>query len=100
MLIKTIIQELNAIRILLSNQTLLQKKVLSFREASIYTGLSESALYKLTSQNKIAFSRPAGKKIYFEREKLDQFLLQNPIVTSNEIDSKASDYLIRNKRNN
>lgn len=44
-------------------------------EASEYTGLSKSQLYKLTMSNKINFSKPGGKVIFIEKKELDNYLL-------------------------
>ena len=54
------------------------KDVLTMEEACAYTGISRSYMYKLTSLEKIPHSKPAGKMIYFEREKLNSWLLRNP----------------------
>ena len=53
------------------------KEVLTLEEACDYTGISQSYIYKLTAAEKIPHSKPLGKKIYFERKKLNAWLLQN-----------------------
>ena len=60
------------------NLLLSQKKVLNFIELSEYTGFSKSFLYKLTSQGKIPGAyKPTGKHWFFERGKIDEWLLSN-----------------------
>ena len=54
-----------------------QKEVLTFDEACDYTGISRSYLYKLTAKGKIPHSKPNGKLLFFEKEKLVNWLLQN-----------------------
>lgn len=54
------------------------KEVLTLDEACLYTGISRSYMYKLTSAEKIPHSKPSGKMIYFDRKKLDSWLLRNP----------------------
>ncbi len=54
-----------------------QKEILSFNEAVSYLDVSKSFLYKLTSTNKISFSKPNNKLIYFQRIDLDNWMLQN-----------------------
>ena len=54
------------------------KEVLTLDEACRYTGISRSYMYKLTSLEKIPHSKPSGKMIYFDRKKLDFWLLRNP----------------------
>ena len=54
-----------------------QKEVMTFDEACDYTGISRSYLYKLTAKGKIPHSKPNGKLLFFEKEKLVNWLLQN-----------------------
>ncbi len=74
------------------------KEVLTFDEASIFTGLSKSYLYKLTSGQKIPHFKPAGKMVYFSRQELEAWLLQNRISTIDEIAGKAQTYCMTNKK--
>ncbi|MFH4968297.1 helix-turn-helix domain-containing protein [Gaetbulibacter sp. M240] len=74
------------------------KKVLTFDEACDYTGISRSYLYKLTSTGQIPFSKPNGKIIFFDKEKLDDWLLQNKSKSTSEIQSKSLDYVLKNKK--
>jgi len=53
------------------------KEVLTFDETCDYTGISRSYLYKLTAAGHIPHSMPNGKLIFFEREKIVRWLLQN-----------------------
>ena len=53
------------------------KEVLIFDEASDYTGISRSYLYKLTASGKIPHSKPNGKMVFFFFLKLVDWLLQN-----------------------
>lgn len=74
------------------------KNVLSLEEASDYTGISKSYLYKLTARSEIPFSKPRGKRIYFSREKLDDWLLSNQSKSRGKIKSEALDYAFRNRK--
>ena len=78
----------------IENLLLSQKKVLSFDEASIYTGLSKSHLYKLTSTGGIPCYKPTGKKLYFDKEELDNWMLRNKKLSQDEIDDKAENFLM------
>ena len=69
---------------------LAQKNVLTFDEVAVYTGISKSYLYKLTSGGGIPCYKPNGKLIYFSKLELDSWLLQNRKATTKEIDNKAS----------
>lgn len=74
------------------------KKVLSFEEAVQFTGLSKSYLYKLTSQQRIPHYKPSGKLIYFERNELERWLMQNRVSTTDEIESKVQSYCMKGGR--
>jgi len=56
------------------------KEILSLKEASSYLDVSESLLYKLTSNRKIKFYKPNRGRIYFKRVDLDHWMLQNEQV--------------------
>lgn len=53
------------------------KEVLTFEETCDYTGISRSYLYKLTASGNIPHCKPNGKLIFFEKRKLNAWLLQN-----------------------
>ncbi|HEU4575740.1 MAG TPA: helix-turn-helix domain-containing protein [Chitinophagaceae bacterium] len=93
-----IIQKLNHIEKLLSEQSLLQKQVLNFNEACQYLDISQSHLYKLTSTKQVPHFCPQGKRLYFKRTELDEWLQRNRKSAADEIDQAAADYIIRNKR--
>ena len=67
-----------------------QKTVLNFVEVAAYTGLSKSYLYKLTSTGGIPCYKPQGKQIYFNKQEIDQWLMQNRKATTEELESEAS----------
>ena len=67
----------------------LNKKVLTLQEAHEYTGLSTSYLYRLTSTNQIAHFKPSGKLIFFEKEELENWLMQNRVKTQEEIEQEV-----------
>jgi excisionase family DNA binding protein len=93
-----IFQKLENIETMLQQQNLLQKDVLNLNEAHAYLDISASHMYKLTSQKLIPHFCPQGKKLYFRREELDQWLLRNRQDSIDEIDTRAANYLITNKR--
>ena len=80
-------------RLLFSN-----KEVLTFEEACEYTGISRSYLYKLTASNTIPHSKPNGKMIFFEKKKLNEWLLQNSIKSNDQIEAEALSYSFKNRR--
>ena len=82
----------------IENLMLSQKNVLTFDEGATYMGVSKSHLYKLTMAGSIAFYKPRGKMIYFDRAELEKWLLQNRITPADEIEAKASTYVTLNNR--
>ena len=70
-----IIEKLNSIENLLKGKD----RPLNFDEATEYTSLSKSHLYKLTCTGKIPHYRPTGKRLYFSKVELDKWLLRNPV---------------------
>lgn len=74
------------------------KRVLTFEEACDYTGFSRSYLYKLTAGKKIPHSCPNGKIIFFSKDRLDFWLLQNERESNQNLENKALAYTLRNKR--
>ena len=75
------------------------KEVLTFEEACEYMGVSRSFLYKLTSRRQIPHSKPNGEKIFFEKKKLNLWLLQNRRKSKAELEAEALKYALRNKKN-
>ncbi|CAH8286960.1 excisionase family DNA binding protein [Mariniflexile fucanivorans] len=65
------------------------KEVLTFDEASDYTGISRSYLYKLTASGKIPHSKPNGKMLFFDKKKLVEWLLQNKRQSQQELQDEA-----------
>lgn len=87
------LHDINAKLELLMGSILVAKNVLSFEEAARYLGFAESYLYKLTSSQQVPFYKPLGKKLFFKREELDAWLLQNRTKTTTEINAAAADHV-------
>lgn len=94
----TILAKLERIEKLLETQQAMQKQVLNFNDACIYLELSQSHLYKLTSTGSIPHYKPNGKKLYFNRQELDNWLLRNRSNSIDEIEQEAANYLIKKGR--
>lgn len=73
-------------------ETLGTKNVLTFSEACLFSGLSKSHMYRLTSTRQVPHFKPFGKMVYFERAELEKWLLQNRVVTTAESETKAANY--------
>lgn len=92
-----ILNKLDKIVELLESQKLVQKTVLNFNEACTYLDVSPSHLYKLTSARQIPHFCPQGKKLYFKREELDQWLQRNRQNTTQEIEEIVDNELANQK---
>ena len=75
------------------------KEILNVEELSDYTGFKKSYIYKLVHSNSIAFSKPNGKVLFFERKKIDEWLLRNSHKSHEEIQEKAIEFSLRKKSN-
>lgn len=90
---KTLAERLDRIEELL----LIQKTVFNINEVSKYTGFSVDYIYKLTHRNQIPFSKPSGKVLFFERTKIDEWLVSNPSTTQDEMQTIAANHLVKSK---
>jgi len=97
--VKKIISEVTELKSLIYDQGILKKEVINFREAHHYLDISASHLYKLTSQKRIPHFCPEGKRLFFNRLELDQWLQRNRQLSNAEIEQQASNYLLNKKRN-
>lgn len=75
------------------------KEILNVEELSDYTGFKKSYIYKLVHSNSIAFSKPNGKVLFFERKKIDEWLLTNSHKSHEEIQQGAVEFSLRKKSN-
>jgi len=88
---KTLLEKLTNIENLLKGQ---DGRPLNFEEAADYLSLSKSYLYKLTCSGKIGHYKPSGKRIYFSKHELNDWILRNPVKTATEIEQEADDYVV------
>jgi len=93
-----ILERLSQIEQKIDEQALLKKEVLNFNDACKYLDISAYHLYKLTSQKLVPHFCPQGKKLYFNRAELDEWLQRNRQSSTDEIEQEAANYVINNKR--
>lgn len=67
------------------------KKVLSFEEGCEFLGYKKSYVYKMTASGILPFSKPR-KKIFFEKEKLEAWMLGNASISHEEREIQAATY--------
>lgn len=68
------------------------KPILNVEELADYTGFKKSYVYKLVHENLIPFSKPNGKVLFFDRKKIDDWLLNNKYKSSEEIEREAIEF--------
>lgn len=66
-----------------------QKTIFTLDELSDYLGLKPSYIRKMTSNKEIPHYKPSGKKLYFRREEIDEWVLSARVSTAEEIRSEA-----------
>jgi excisionase family DNA binding protein len=100
-----ILNKLERIEELLSSRDQ-NRNVLAVPEAAKFLNISESHLYRLTSQNAIPHYSPGGKRIYFKRTELEEYLVSIQKVSDKGdisetakayIDQKSDEYLMRRR---
>ena len=75
----------------------LQNKVLTLDQACQYLGYSKCYVYKLTSAGILPFSKPNGKSIFFDREKLEGWMLSNASSSQEEKNILAATHVTTHK---
>jgi excisionase family DNA binding protein len=93
-----VLTEIKELKKLIYEQNMLQKEVLNFNEAAVYLEVSHSHLYKLTSTGTIPAYKPNGKKLYFNREELNRWLLSNRQASISDIEEEVSQFKLKSGR--
>ena len=91
------IDEIRELKELIIKNHLTQKPALTLREAAQHLELSTSYLYQLVSQGAIPVSKPNGKKLYFSRKDLDDWMLSNKQKSREEIEETATKFLTKKR---
>jgi len=71
---KQLIEEIREIKDLITKTELGRKQILTIDEAAAFTGLKKSYLYRKTSNGEIPYFKPGGKKIYFDKKDIIDYL--------------------------
>lgn len=94
----TAIQEINGKLDRIERLTLIAAKpILDIQEAVLFTGFSLGHLYRLTSNKEIPHYKK-DRKLYFKKSELEEWMLENRILTNNEIDALAAKHIITKRR--
>ncbi|MFZ2284026.1 MAG: helix-turn-helix domain-containing protein [Lutibacter sp.] len=73
------------------------KEILNLNQLCDYLELSKGHIYKLTSTREIPHYKNGGRKLYFNKNEIDNWVLQNRVSTRSEIEAQATNYLIKKK---
>jgi excisionase family DNA binding protein len=74
------------------------EEILSLNEAAKFLKASKSFMYKMTSQKLLPHFIPGGKKIYFKKSDLENWLLKNRIPPNSELEAKIHNYLFNSSK--
>lgn len=75
------------------------KKVFNLEDLVLYTGLSESTIYKLSRLDMIPKGDNKGiRKLFFEKEKIDAWLLGKPDISDEYFEELFNEKLLKNRR--
>ncbi|MGB6268155.1 MAG: helix-turn-helix domain-containing protein [Olleya sp.] len=67
-------------------------EIMNVKEVANYLSVTPSAIYKYTSAREIPHAK-RGKRLYFNREEINAWVLENKQLTNKDIERMASDYL-------
>ena len=73
------------------------KEIFNVDEAASFLGLSKSRIYKMTHHKEVPYYT-TGKRVYFKREDLLDYVTKHRISSKEEIEQQAINYITRNRR--
>ena len=65
------------------------KNILTVDEVISYTGFSQKQIYKLTSSRQIPHYKPSGRKLFFKKDELDEWITQGRVKTTGELGDES-----------
>ncbi len=97
-LLERMAQTLDHIEQLLATQQTLtfNKDTLDINEAATYTNYSKGYIYHLTHERRIPHYK-RGKKVYFDKKRLDEWLKLQPVKSEEELESDAQTWCATHK---
>lgn len=67
----------------------LNKVVWNVSDVMKYMGVTKDYVYRLTSNKLIPHYKPMGKKVFFKRTEIEEWLLTNKVNTSDDVESEV-----------
>ncbi|TKD66522.1 AlpA family transcriptional regulator [Flavobacterium sp. ASW18X] len=75
------------------------KKVMNVEDLVLYTGLSESTIYKLSRNDMIPKGENKSlRKLFFDKERIDAWLLGLPDISDAYFEQQFNESLLKNRR--
>lgn len=87
-----ILERLTSLERSIEENNILQKEILTIDELAIYISTSLPNLYLLTSKNEIPFYKPNGKKVYFKRSEIDDWVFNTRHNCKRDIQKRADKF--------
>jgi excisionase family DNA binding protein len=71
-------------------------EIFTVKHVAEYLDVSKSYIYQLTRTNLIPHSKN-GNRLYFDKEKITKWVLENNVLTHKEIKEEVDNYLTKSK---
>lgn len=75
-----------------------ENTIFNIETLSKYLGVSKSYIYKMTHRNLIAYSKPGGKRIFFRKDDVDNFLKTNKVKSKSELSEIADKFIVTSRK--
>ena len=92
---KSLLEKIDALYEILA---LYHDQPLNIERASEYLGLEKATLYQMVYKKIIPHYKPSGRMLFFSRLELNKWALMNKILTLEELDKKANQFVLWGKR--
>jgi excisionase family DNA binding protein len=74
-----------------------QGKTYTVDSLAKHLNISKSSVYKLVEKDKIRYSKPSGKIVYFTQADVDEYIAKEKSSTQDDIKSEAMKHILFNK---
>ena len=65
-----------------------EKNILTVDDLMDYTTFSQKQIYKLTSTRAIPHYKPSGRKLFFKKDEIDDWINKGRVKTMNELNDE------------
>lgn len=70
---------------------------MTVEDAAAFLDVSIDHIYRLCSKHRIAYYKPMGKRIYFKRSDLAEWVFSKKILTDEELSLQTDTWLSKNR---